>query len=432
MSVLVSFFRSHMFELSTLLAAFLLSFRQPKRRHGWLFFAVGIVADVLFMVLWTGVAREHPGEMMVSLIRYFGQFIIVLTLVYGWLDCGLLTAVFVATTGYGMQQLAGRLSGAFTCIQRMVAGAGDVDFPILLVCVLLVYGVTLFFFDRRYRENGNRIRIANPVQLVITLLAMTVIIFLEEISLPMIKVTATPGIRIANYFSSAIFALLLLIMEFNVLQKHDLEEKLAMTRRILLEEREQYEKEKNVVEMINVKAHDLKHQLQAIGQSIPEHEKTQIQQAVKQYDSTVRTGNRALDVVLTMKRMICESSDIEFSCMVNGKLLDFMEESDIYSLFGNLLDNAVEESRTFDEEHRIINLSVAQEKDFVLIHEENFIQARPEMVDGLPQTTKPDTANHGFGIRSMQMIAEKYNGHLMVQIERNVFQMDILLPIPRN
>ncbi|MBR1813177.1 MAG: sensor histidine kinase [Lachnospiraceae bacterium] len=205
-----------------------------------------------------------------------------------------------------------------------------------------------------------------------------------------------------------------------------------MTRRILMEEREQYEKEKNVVEMINVKAHDLKHQLQAIGQSIPEHEKAQIQQAVKQYDSTVRTGNRALDVVLTMKRMICESSDIEFSCMVNGKLLDFMEESDIYSLFGNLLDNAVEESRTFDEEHRIINLSVAQEKDFVLIHEENFIQVRPEMVDGLPQTTKPDTANHGFGIRSMQMIAEKYNGHLMVQIDRNVFQMDILLPIPRN
>ena len=62
----------------------------------------------------------------------------------------------------------------------------------------------------------------------------------------------------------------------------------------------------------------------------------------------MKTGNRALDVVLTMERMICEGSDIEFSCLVNGALLNFMEESDIYSLFGNLLDNAIEEARPFD------------------------------------------------------------------------------------
>jgi aminopeptidase-like protein len=69
-----------------------------------------------------------------------------------------------------------------------------------------------------------------------------------------------------------------------------------------------------------------------------------------------------------------------------------------------LLDNAIEEARHFDSEHRVISLSVGQEQQFVLIHEENFIQAMPQMVDGMPQTTKGDTDNHGFGIRSMQMI----------------------------
>ena len=137
-----------------------------------------------------------------------------------------------------------------------------------------------------------------------------------------------------------------------------------------------------------------------------------------------------VDTGLTMKRMICEGSDIEFSCLVNGALLNFMEESDIYSLFGNLLDNAIEEARHFDSEHRVISLSVAQEQQFVLIHEENFIQAVPQMVDGLPQTTKADKENHGFGVRSMRLIAEKYNGHFMIHVDKSLFRLDIMLPIP--
>ena len=278
---------------------------------------------------------------------------------------------------------------------------------------------------------GNLIQIANPTQLIITSLALAVMIFIEQICLPMIRSVTDQTITIANYLSSAIFALLIIVLEFNVLQRHDLEQELAVTRRILEEERKQYEREKEVVEVINIKCHDLKHQLQAVGQSIPEQEKEQIRQAVKQYDTRVKTGNRALDVVLTMKRMICEGSDIEFSCLVNGALLDFMEEPDIYSLFGNLLDNAIEEARHFDSEHRVISLSVGQEQQFVLIHEENFIQAMPQMVDGMPQTTKGDTDNHGFGIRSMQMIAEKYHGHLMIRIDKNVFRLDIMLPIPK-
>ena len=99
MSAILSLLLSYKFEWSTLLAAFCISFRQPKRRHGWLFFAAGVAADVLIMVLWASVARNHPGEMVYNLIRYFGQFFIVLGIVYVWLDCDPLTAIFVATTG---------------------------------------------------------------------------------------------------------------------------------------------------------------------------------------------------------------------------------------------------------------------------------------------------------------------------------------------
>ena len=415
MTEILGFLRSRMFEIVTILGALTLCFKQPKRKNGWIWFALAVAADLAFNVLWADWMRSHPGGMAYNLVRYFGQFFFVLGIVYLWLDCRPLTAVFVATTAYSMQQLAGRLSGALGILLAPEGRSKLVDFLLLLLCVLAVFIVTLLLFRRRNRGYSRVIQIANPAQLIITTLALAVMI---------------RTINFANYLSSAIFALMIIILEFNVLQRHDLEEELAVTRRILEEERKQYEREKEVVEVINIKCHDLRHQLQAVGQSIPEHEKEQIQEAVRQYDSRVKTGNRALDVVLTMKRMICEGSDIEFSCLVNGALLNFMEESDIYSLFGNLLDNAIEEARHFDSEHRVISLSVAREQQFVLIHEENFIQAVPQMVDGLPQTTKADKENHGFGVRSMRLIAEKYNGHFMIHVDKSLFRLDIMLPIP--
>lgn len=430
MTEILGFLRSRMFEIVTILGALTLCFKQPKRKNGWIWFALAVAADLAFNVLWADWMRSHPGSMAYNLVRYFGQFFFVLGIVYLWLDCRLLTAVFVATTAYSMQQLAGRLSGALGILLALEGHSKLVDFLLLLLCVLAVFIVMLLLFRRRNRGYSRVIQIANPAQLIITTLALAVMIVIEEIDLPMIRSVTDRTINLANYLSSAIFALMIIILEFNVLQRHDLEEELAVTRRILEEERKQYEREKEVVEVINIKCHDLKHQLQAVGQSIPEHEKEQIQEAVRQYDTRVKTGNRALDVVLTMKRMICEGSDIEFSCLVNGALLNFMEESDIYSLFGNLLDNAIEEARHFDSEHRVISLSVAQEQQFVLIHEENFIQAVPQMVDGLPQTTKADKENHGFGVRSMRLIAEKYNGHFMIHVDKSLFRLDIMLPIP--
>ena len=104
-----SFFRSHLFELFTLFGALTIAFKQPKRRHGWLFFSAAMAVDILCVILWSFYMRNHKGSMTGSLVRYIGQFLLVLVIVYSWLDCKLLTAVFVVTTGYSMQQLGGRV-----------------------------------------------------------------------------------------------------------------------------------------------------------------------------------------------------------------------------------------------------------------------------------------------------------------------------------
>ena len=293
MTEILGFLRSRMFEIVTILGALTLCFKQPKRKNGWIWFALAVAADLAFNVLWADWMRSHPGSMAYNLVRYFGQFFFVLGIVYLWLDCRPLTAVFVATTAYSMQQLAGRLSGALGILLAPEGRSKLVDFLLLLLCVLAVFIVTLLLFRRRNRGYSRVIQIANPAQLIITTLALAVMIVIEEIDLPMIRSVTDRTINLANYLSSAIFALMIIILEFNVLQRHDLEEELAVTRRILEEERKQYEREKEVVEVINIKCHDLKHQLQAVGQSIPEHEKEQIQEAVRQYDTRVKTARAA-------------------------------------------------------------------------------------------------------------------------------------------
>ena len=52
------------------------------------------------------------------------------------------------------------------------------------------------------------------------------------------------------------------------------------------------------------------------------------------------------------------------------------------------------------------------------------------MVDGIPQTTKQGSG-HGFGLRSIQNIAEKYGGVASVQAIGGLFKLTVLMkPIP--
>ena len=47
---------------------------------------------------------------------------------------------------------------------------------------------------------------------------------------------------------------------------------------------------------------------------------------------------------------------------------------------------------------------------------------------GLPQTSKADAQNHGYGVRSMQLLVEKYGGELSFRQEGEIVSLYLLLP----
>lgn len=127
--------------------------------------------------------------------------------------------------------------------------------------------------------------------------------------------------------------------------------------------------------------------------------------------------------------LVCERRGIRFDRMIDGALLRFMNPTDVYALFGNAMDNALEALADFEpKDGRYISLDVKKRVGMVLIRVENPFPGEIRFLNGLPMTTKIDVRDHGFGLRSMSMIAKRYHGKMFIKAEDHLFILTIVLP----
>ena len=195
-----------------------------------------------------------------------------------------------------------------------------------------------------------------------------------------------------------------------------------------------YKLSKESIDIVNQKYHDLKHQINLL-KSGADSEKAgeyleQMEREIKIYETQNKTGNKVLDTILTSKSMHCQRHGIELKFMGEGQLLNFMEDMDISALFGNMLDNAIESVvKIKDRQKRLISLHVIQDKQFIRIRTENYCEENVQFQDGIPITTKKDKRFHGYGMKSMKKIIEKYGGSVMAGKTDNWFELKILIPM---
>lgn len=233
-----------------------------------------------------------------------------------------------------------------------------------------------------------------------------------------------------------LFAMVILYLQNDIEKRQQAQQELEIVKQMWHQQQEQYKLSRENIEIINRKCHDLKHQMAALrtlrDQEEIDRQVAEMENAVMIYDSAIQTGNAVLDVVLTEKCLYCEAHRINMTCLVDGKLLEFVEPVDLYTLFGNALDNAIESvMQQTDKQKRVIQVAAYEEQGMLLIRVRNYCDRVPVLVDGLPVTTKEDMDYHGFGIKSIRYTAEKYGGGIAVQTGSNFFSLQILLPIPK-
>ncbi len=229
---------------------------------------------------------------------------------------------------------------------------------------------------------------------------------------------------------SAICCFIALVLASKALVERELLQEVAYLKYSIKQGQRQYEISKDTIDLINVKIHDIKYKINAVLQEqkdIPTEVIEDLRKSVRIYDSNIETGNEFLNVFITDKSLYCEQNGITLSCMVDGAKLDFMEAGDLYCLFGNIMDNALESVMKIEKrEKRIINLSVKTKNDMLFIQSDNYYTGDIAFKDGLPQTTKGDSKWHGFGMQSIKMIVQKYGGELSTYVVDDIFHLSIL------
>lgn len=192
-------------------------------------------------------------------------------------------------------------------------------------------------------------------------------------------------------------------------------------------DKERYETAKRAYEGISIKYHDLKHALSE--RTLDEEEQLELQKTETDYISLMFSGNNALDLILIEKRRLSEEKGVHIQTMVDGSLMNFMKAYQIYSMFGNLLDNAIEACEKLENpEERVVRLKIAKERGTVLVETINKAPGQVEFFDGLPKSTKEHKQNHGFGMKSIRSIAQRYNGMMMAKLEGGQFRVKIVFP----
>ena len=197
---------------------------------------------------------------------------------------------------------------------------------------------------------------------------------------------------------------------------------------VLHEERKQYQRMKENMDVINMRCHDLRHQLDHFAGRLTDQEVEELRGAMDFYDSNIRTGCEVLDVVLHTCQLTAKEDGIEITCMADGSCLNFMRTRHLYSIFSNALGNAMEAVKKLpDPDRRTIGISVEKRAGNAVIEVTNYFDGT---LASEGNTTKKDKHRHGFGTMSMRYIAESYGGNVQVHTGNGLYMLAITIPIP--
>lgn len=404
----------------------------PRKRRFWLRIACSLTLYCLCLYGVFLVATSIPGNsVLVQVCYYFVVFFLSLLLIQLCFEAKQRETLFCGVGGYTLQHMAFALTG----LLRYLTGyntetAWGAVLNSWLLYLLLPAVFYMLILRRRIGLEESHLKDLRMTILTLLILCTNIVVSLLARS-PLAGPQENGflqffvcGIYMTLCSGMGLFLLFYIPRENRLRRDSELMEQMIRT----MEDRLQISKRN--VEIINRKCHDIKYQLRVLAETQDYQEQSgyiqEIRQAIQVYEGTFQTGNAALNLVLSERGPIFQEEEIQLSCLVDGTLLDFMQPLDVSALFGNALDNAIEcVLQEEQREKRLIYLRVARKGQMLHIHVENFCATPRAFHQGLPVTTKPDKEYHGFGVRSIQHIVDKYDGLLSFRQQGDWFLLDI-------
>lgn len=415
-----------------LLATSVYVFKLRRRNHFWLWLVLCLSCFIGFAYSWSLIPYINSVTSIIFSILFF--FIAFFGLIGSLMACfkvNIQAAMFLGTAGYAMQHFTYKLIQiVIGSIEKGIPSFVDNNYGIYgIYASFVIISLPIFYnmFGKKIHKNETLI-IEDSRLLIISIILIICTIILNLIYESFVKVSNLTLFIVGCLFDM-VCCFLTLFIEFEMLKSKEISEAYIQMKTIWESEKKQLEISKENMDYMKILAHDLKHELNESTLLISKDKVDELNRRIAAFGNSIKTGNDILDLVIAERTLIVQKENINLSIIADGSVLSNMKQSDCYSLFMNIMDNAIDAVKELPKDQREISLAVRESMGMILIHEVNPFKGKLNFKDGLPQTTKGDSMYHGLGTKSIKGIVDSYSGDCEISIkDNNIYVLNILLP----
>lgn len=207
----------------------------------------------------------------------------------------------------------------------------------------------------------------------------------------------------------------------------------------LMKEKEKYSKESmEIIKRSNEELREFKHDLknyllplQEAMETMPQSEMVKvwekINQKIEDVQTLIQTGNSYVDSMINTKINLARSEKVDVKCTILSKM-EGIDDLEFCTVFGNLMDNAIEAERKVTEKKEII-IFVEEKMGYLRLEIQNKIEKSVLNENSSLNTTKKDTSSHGIGHKSVKRTMQKVGGALKYYETGDLFCAEAVFPI---
>lgn len=284
----------------------------------------------------------------------------------------------------------------------------------LIIEILLAFSLLFLSFNRKK---------PHPLHIILIIFIFSTIIILTYLSNNKL-----------SYYLNILLGFLLFLMNENILSnfENEYEKDTCNFQENLIAH--QYEEIKNIYLDMRGWRHDYHNHIQTIKAYLTFNEieaankyLNTLDKSLDEVDSYVKSGNLILDAILNSKISLAKTKNIKIVCKADVSNTISLRDVDLCVILGNLLDNAIEASELIPIEDRFIRIYITILKKQLYISIQN--SAREDLTFNEKNYISTKRGNHGFGMKRVKILVEKYNGYLNLQNESGIFASEVTIPI---
>lgn len=282
-------------------------------------------------------------------------------------------------------------------------------------------------------------------QFIEFMLHVTPIVTIYIIQLVMTSILVSPNIQMKNMVSAILASIGLLLTNvftwsvFDALIKNERDTQLYLRYQENIKKQYEFYRNQEVKEESTRQIwHDINNHLECVKELIRNgynKEATDyfvtLENNIAMLRGDIHTGHLIIDTILADKYTTALAYGIKMVMKVDGALAKGIQDMDLCTIYGNLLDNAIEASRKLEVGEGEILLRTEQVNQFVLIEVLNSRSGEVIEKNGQFVTTKQTKVGHGIGLSSVRQVVHKYDGEVLIDYNDTTFKVQIFIPLSK-